>query len=305
MSSWMEVSHGVSPSDDPLTVVVRRGETIEAVHQVIGVAAHDGRIIASVGDPHHRCSLRSSAKPVQAEVVHSAVPDLDARLLALACASHTAETYHLTGVDELLTLAGVDEGSLACGPQPDRQPSRRYNNCSGKHAAMLLACAVNGWPTKGYEHRNHQLQQDVEGRLAERAGVRFAPDDFGVDGCGLPCHSMSLATMAGLFTRLDPVIAAALRQFPLMVGGPGIDDSDLMSAMPGWTAKRGAEGLLCAQTSSGVGLAVKCLDGSSRPLRVALAELCRRIDQPAPAAWAVGTVSNTLGAPVGSICAHH
>jgi L-asparaginase II len=30
----------------------------------------------------------------------------------------------------------------------DKPPTRISMNCSGKHAAMLLTCVTNGWPTE-------------------------------------------------------------------------------------------------------------------------------------------------------------
>jgi L-asparaginase II len=44
-----------------------------------------------------------------------------------------------------------------------------------------------------------------------------------------------------------------------------------MRAAPGWFAKGGAEGLLCAGGPGGIGIALKSEDGSSRPLEPALA----------------------------------
>ena len=40
-----------------------------------------------------------------------------------------------------------------------------------------------------------------------------------------------------------------------------------MQAFPGWIAKGGAEGLLCAASPDGLGLALKVEDGSQRALR--------------------------------------
>lgn len=74
-----------------------------------------------------------------------------------------------------------------------------------------------------------------------------------------------------------------------------------MQRCPGWTAKRGAEGLLCVQTASGTALVVKALDGSSRPLRPALAELAGRCGMDDLEDWRRVSVVNTLGAKVGSI----
>ena len=45
----------------------------------------------------------------------------------------------------------------------------------------------------------------------------------------------------------------------------------LMRAAPGWFAKGGAEGLLCAGGPDGLGIALKAEDGASRPLAPAIA----------------------------------
>ena len=51
----------------------------------------------------------------------------------------------------------------------------------------------------------------------------------------------------------------------------------LMRQLDGWTAKGGAEGLLCACGPAGVGIALKVEDGSMRAMRPALAELLRQL----------------------------
>jgi L-asparaginase II len=45
----------------------------------------------------------------------------------------------------------------------------------------------------------------------------------------------------------------------------------LMRALPGWVAKGGAEGLLCASGPDGLGVALKVVDGATRAVRTALA----------------------------------
>lgn len=55
------------------------------------------------------------------------------------------------------------------------------------------------------------------------------------------------------------------------MGGEGASDTALMPALPGWTAKRGAEGMVCAASSEGLGVAVKVEDGGPRAVRSALA----------------------------------
>src|SRR6185312_5883369 len=87
---------------------------------------------------------------------------------------------------------------------------------------------------------------------------------------------LPLQRMAHAFARLPHLdggdrIAAAMRARPDLVGGPDGADLHLMQRAPGWFAKGGAEGLLCAGDESRLGIALKSEDGSSRPLEPALA----------------------------------
>ncbi len=40
-------------------------------------------------------------------------------------------------------------------------------NCSGKHAAMLATCVVNGWDTATYLAPDHPLQRHIAATFAE------------------------------------------------------------------------------------------------------------------------------------------
>ena len=57
---------------------------------------------------------------------------------------------------------------------------------------------------------------------------------------------------------------------------PGGPDTMLMQALPGWIAKGGAEGLLCAAGPDGLGLALKVEDGAGRALAARARLLPRR-----------------------------
>jgi L-asparaginase II len=153
---------------------------------------------------------------------------------------------------------------------------------------MLAACRARGWPLHPYRDRDHPLQRQV----AELVGPAEA---VAVDGCGVPTFALPLARMAELFARTPERIAAAMRARPELVGGEGADDTDLMRELPGWIAKRGAEGLLCARSPDGVGWALKAEDGASRALRPALGEVLG-ID-----AFREVPVHNSLGEAVGVV----
>ena len=61
-----------------------------------------------------------------------------------------------------------------------------------------------------------------------------------------------------------------MRAYPELIRGQGALDTTLMQRKPGWTAKGGAEGLLCASSPDGLGLALKSEDGQQRALGPAL-----------------------------------
>ncbi len=283
---------------------VRRNQVVEAVHEVVGCAVDaSGTILASFGDPTHVAYLRSSTKPFQAEPLHRAVPQLAPDLMAIACASHMAQPEHLDAVDRLLALSNSHEDDLMCGPDVGRPAGRRHHNCSGKHAGMLLACTVNGWSTDDYIEAGHPLQRAVLTSISEKVNIDPEKVEIGVDGCGVPCHAVTIEHMAMLYTQLESQIANSMRAYPILVGGVEADDTILMQLRTGWTSKRGAEGLLCAQTNEGVGLVLKGLDGSWRGLRPAMSELSSRLGLGRIVEWDVVDIRNSRGDLVGEVTA--
>src|SRR3712207_2989114 len=123
--------------------------------------------------------------------------DLEPQLLALAAASHSGEPFHLDGVRRILAGAGLDEAALrtpAGYPLDDdartalirsgEPPSPVTMNCSGKHAAMLATCVVNGWDTDTYLDPDHPLQKTIADTFSELTGVPVQA--VAVDGCGAP-----------------------------------------------------------------------------------------------------------------------
>jgi L-asparaginase II len=250
---------------EPIRVTAQRGETVESVHRVHAVAVKDGEIVASAGDPGFVTFMRSAAKPIQAQPLARAREDLEDRDLAIASASHFADEAQLEAVQALLAKAPATEGDLECGAF---QGSRLKHNCSGKHAGMLALCHARGWPYEGYRLAEHPCQQAMLAEVAELAGTNEIPT--AVDGCGVVTFALALERMAKAFTRIDERIAAAMRANPELIRGHGALDTNLMRALPGWTAKGGAEALLCAAGPDGLGIALKAEDGQQRALQPAL-----------------------------------
>jgi L-asparaginase II len=250
---------------EPIRVTAMRGETVESVHRVHAVAVKGGKVVAAAGDPGFVTFMRSSAKPIQAQPLARAREDLDERDLAIASASHLADEAQLAAVQALLAKAPATEDDLECAPF---QGSRLKHNCSGKHAGMLALCHEEGWPYEGYRLAEHPCQQAMLAEVAGLAGTSEIP--IAVDGCGVITFALPLERMAAAFTRIDERIAAAMRSYPELIRGPGALDTNLMQALPGWTAKGGAEGLFCAASPEGLGVALKVEDGTHRALQPAV-----------------------------------
>ncbi len=249
-----------------------RGEVVEAVHTVHAVAVRDGRIVAEAGDPRRQTFLRSSAKPLQALLLARSRPDIGDREMAIACASHLASPEQLEAVRTLLAAAPAAESDLETGPEP----TPIEHNCSGKHAGFLAVCHACGYPTSGYRLASHPLQAELLAEVAAAAEVDRAAIPVEVDGCGVSTFALPLDRCAHAFARLPALeggarVVAAMRAHPEMLRGPVAADALLIGALPGWVAKGGAEGLFCASSEDGLGVALKVEDGAFRAIRPALA----------------------------------
>ena len=287
---------------EPLRVVVRRGETVEAVHLVHAVAVRDGAVLAAAGDAGLVCYFRSSAKPLQALPLARARDDLEERDLAIASASHLALPDQLDAVRALLAKAPAAEDDLECGMEGG---SRLRHNCSGKHAGMLALCRARGWPTVGYRLAPHPVQLAMLAEIAAAAEVDAPAIPTAVDGCGVVTFALPLERFAHVWSRLEQLdggmrVAAAMRAHPQLVRGPGDPDTVLMETADGWTAKGGAEGLMCACGPDGTGLALKVADGAGRAVAPALAAFLERLGVPLDALARV-PLENSRGERVGEI----
>ncbi len=279
---------------------------MEAVHDVHAVAVQDGAVVAEAGDPMHVTLLRSSAKPFQALPLARARADLSDLDLAIASASHLARPEQLDAARALLAKAPAAEDELELGTVGEGSgPTKLHHNCSGKHAGMLALCRVEGWESDGYRLLAHPVQQGCLAEIAAAADADQGELGVAIDGCGIPTFALPLERMALMFSRLESVdggarIAAAMRAHPALIRGPRAADSLLMLELDGFTAKGGAEGLMCAAGPNGLGIALKVVDGSTRAVRSALAELLRRLGFET-GELGVETLENSLGEPVGEI----
>lgn len=287
----------------PLVEVVRSGFVEGRHHGSVVVLGPAGEVVAAAGDPVAPILPRSSNKPLQAiGMLRSGLRLAEAADLAVVCASHWGQDFHVARVRELLRSAGLSESALHCPPalplhEAARNtllaagggPSRVQMNCSGKHAGMLLTCLVAGWPVDGYWDPGHPLQQRLRAALADCTGEPVIA--VGVDGCGAPVYSASLTGLARAFLGLvsaapgtvERAVADAMRAHPELVAGTGGGDTLLMAGVPGLLAKAGAEGVAAVAVPGTGAVAVKIDDGAARArLPVLVSALRGRLGLPAP-----------------------
>ena len=158
---------------------------------------------------------------------------------------------------------------------------------------MLALCRARGWRTRGYRLAGHPVQEGCLAEVAAATEVDASRVPTAVDGCGVVTFALSLERMAHAFSRLESLdaggrVAAAMRAHPELIRGGEAADTLLMQGFPGWTAKGGAEGLLCASGPDGLGVALKVADGSGRGVRPALAAFLARLGLDGKALAAAG-----------------
>jgi L-asparaginase II len=207
----------------------------------------------------------------------------DNELLALASASHSGEQFHLAGVRDMLASVGLDESVLqntAAWPGESEtalaharqggQASRLTAECSGKHAAMLVTCVVNGWPIADYLAADHYLQLALRQAVSDLAREPVA--HIGLDGCGAPLFALTLSGLARTFQALataepgsaERQVADAIRTYPQFTSGSSRDEAELIRRVPGLICKVGAEAVIVAAFDDGRAAAVKIDDGGVR-----------------------------------------
>ncbi|MFD9505537.1 asparaginase [Streptomyces mirabilis] len=271
------------PLHAPVAQLVRGG-VVEGIHYgSVVVLAADGGVDLQIGDIEAAFYPRSALKPVQAVAMLRAGLPLDGELLSLAAASHSGEERHLAGTRRILELAGVTEDDLRNVPdvpydpvvrdawiREGRLPSRLAQNCSGKHAAMLMTARLNGWSLDDYLDPGHPLQQAIAEIVEDLTGQAIA--QVTVDGCGAPLFSVSLHGLARAAARITTApsgtpearVADAMREHAEMASGSGRDVAALMRAVPGLLTKDGFEGVQMAALPDGRAVAVKIADGADR-----------------------------------------
>lgn len=242
--------------------------------------------------------LRSCAKPLQASLLidFGLDDELTSDEIAICCASHAGEQCHVDTVRKLLQKFEISENNLKCGlhkPLSKIEQNKLLlsgakenilqNNCSGKHAMMLIVCKKMGWGVNDYNDVKHPLQVAIRAKIYELCEVEH---DFPVtkDGCGVPICSMPLINMLKGYLNLflnDKYfkIKEAFVNNPYLIGGEDRLDSIIMGVNKNLIVKVGAGGLcIVVNLLKKEALIVKIIDCDMKARAICIFEALRQLN---------------------------
>lgn len=280
-------------------VEVTRGGIVESEHYGhVVVANSKGELIAYAGDPETVTFMRSAAKPLQAlNVILSGAADkyhFTSKELAIMCASHYGEDFHLETIEGMLDKLDCQKTDLLCGSPYSIKESHKYkqlsehmeitpmnSDCSGKHCGFISVCKTKGYEISDYDNPDHPMQKEVSAILGEMCD--YDPEKFaiGIDGCGVPVHGFPMRNMAIGYAKLaNPEFAPekyqegcvrvfqAMNEAPEMISGTDGFCSEFLKNTHGkFCGKVGAEAIYCIGVKGkDMGIIVKIADGSMRAL---------------------------------------
>ena len=243
--------------------------------------------------------------------------------IAICCASHDGESFHVNLVADILQRIGLDESYLQCGTHPPYHKETRENmfrkseKFSGKHTGMLAACLSNGWDLESYLDIEHPLHQRILGIIRKYSST--SDIQTSVDGCSVPVFRMPLVGLARLFMALAKgatngleTAYSAMTKFPEFVAGTERFDTAAIRAFHGKAVfKVGGEAVegIGVRTENGkfYGIGIKILDGNSRARPAAVVAVLQKLNLVSDLQieklrhWAFPDLKNVAGRIVGKI----
>jgi len=328
------------PNNPVLTRVMRNGQ-VESQHRGAWVLVDTaGNVLDGMGAWNHPVFARSSTKSMQGlpllETGAAEKFKFDDAEIALALASHDAESCHTERVAAVLARLGLSKADLQCGPQipggadackelllKGKQPSALHNNCSGKHAGFLALALHLGVDPARYLEADSASQKLVRKAVEEMTGATAQEFSVAIDGCSAPTFRLPLAKLAtGLARVANPDglpekrrracerMTAAAAAWPVMIAGSrGRLCTDLIRASEGRLfPKIGSEAVyVIGIRGADRGLAIKIDDGAYRGFNAVVIALLQRFGWLSQSAadslseWSAGPVLNYAGVEVGRL----
>lgn len=273
------------PKYSNLLKYVRNNQT-EQIHSGLILHINKNGIINKIGEDNgYKFYHRSCMKPMQFSPVIDLKLDekynLTSKEIAVCCASHTGEEFHQKEIYSVLNKIGFNEDDLLCPPHEPLSKSEQkrliltgkdytkiHNNCSGKHAAMLMLCKELGYPIENYTDMSHPLSDLIINQVCRLCEVEKNEIIISKDGCGLPVVATTLEALGKGFLNLfcNPKYEKIKDTFlnnPYYIGGYQRLDSEIIHSNKNLAAKVGACGLcVVVNTEKEEALVVKVADSN-------------------------------------------
>ena len=287
-----------------------RGKRVESSHQVKALVTNaDGRVLLSTNNDNEFFFPRSSIKIFQAIpfAMSNAIENykLNNKHIALACASHKGEKFHIKELKKWISKINLKTKNLQCGIHAplDKNASEKiiysrkkfnelHNNCAGKHLGMLTSCLVNNQSITNYLDYNHAHQKNIRKIFNKFTERKLSKKNFSLDGCSAPQYSFKIKSISKALNNLiksyknnydytDQVrtLVDSILENPEFIGGTVSFDTKVIKASKGKIfCKGGAEGVfLFIDIQKEISGVVKITDGNERAIPISILNIFKKL----------------------------
>ncbi len=292
-----------------LLTLVSRGKILESSHEIkCFIGSINGKTIFSTNNENEIIYPRSSVKIFQSIPFSTSkaveIYNLNKKQIALSCSSHCGEYFHIKELNNWLKKIKLKISDLKCGIHnpihqkssnnlflSGKQPDQIYNNCAGKHLAMLTSCVINNFPIKNYADFDHPHQINIRKVFSQFTEDIIPKKNYGIDGCSAPQYAFTIKELGRALSNLlnsyngkfeysenIKLMINAILANPTFIGGSNNLDSNLIKiSKNNIFCKGGAEGVfLFVHLKKGIFGILKVKDGNERALPSAMHTLMKK-----------------------------